>query len=68
MGLIILVRIRVTPVTVNSSPLGSRSILITLKLSPGSSYLPQPLFLSLLGLGPGLVHQLEQLGSYKCIL
>jgi len=43
------------------SPLGSRSILFTLRLSHGSSSLPQPLLLGLLGLGP--VHHLEQLGS-----
>merc|ERR1719341_1837684 len=44
----------------NWGPLGWS---IFLALSPGSSALPQPLLLGLLGLWPVLVHQLEQLGS-----
>ena len=43
-------------------PLG-RSIFLS--LSPSSSSLPQPLLLSLLGLRPVLVQQLEQLGGCK---
>ena len=32
---------------------------------PGSSALPEPLLLGLLGLGPVLVHQLEELGGWR---
>ena len=32
---------------------------------PGGGALPQPLLLGLLGLGPVLVHQLEQLGGWR---
>ena len=32
---------------------------------PGGGTLPQPLLLGLLGLGPVLVHQLEQLGGWR---
>ena len=32
---------------------------------PGGGTLPQPLLLSLLGLGPVLVHQLEELGGWR---
>ena len=32
---------------------------------PGSGALPEPLLLGLLGLGPVLVHQLEELGGWR---
>ena len=36
---------------------------VLLPLSPGGGSLPQPLLLGLLGLGPVLVQELEQLGG-----
>merc|ERR1712020_358252 len=44
----------------DSSTLGGCVLLTS---GPGSCTLPQPLLLGLLGLGPVLVHQLEQLGG-----
>ena len=35
------------------------------RLLPGGGTLPQPVLLGLLGLGPVLVHQLEQLGGWR---
>ena len=40
---------------------------VILALGPGGGPLPQPLLLGVLGLGPVLVQQLEQLGGWKIV-
>ena len=50
----------VDSVSDHGSPLAGS---VLLPLSPGGGSLPQPLLLGLLGLGPVLVQQLEELGG-----
>ena len=50
----------VDSVSHDGSPLAGS---VLLALGAGGGALPQPLLLGLLGLGPVLVHQLEQLGG-----